>query len=76
MNEQTKRIAKMIGSRLVAHGIVSVHMTNPRLIIHNPSGVDDGAYYPASDISVCGEQAIRDLRDFCNELLGESEKKS
>ena len=78
-----KQIAKAISqNQHVAYGTVKtpseggLRAWEPRLHIHFPSGVDDGAYYPASDIQLYGTEAITNLRDFCNELLLEEVKKS
>lgn len=75
-----KQVAKMIGNGLVAQGTIGVlgtggYTVNPSMVIHMSSGVDDGAYYPASDISVYGKDAVTDLRDFCNEILAEEKPK-
>ena len=81
MNNGMKQIAKPISqNQQVAMGRVKTPSVNgsrewePTLTIHMPSGVDDQAFYPASDIQLHGTEAITNLRDFCNELLGEEVK--
>lgn len=46
-----------------------VAYVNPQLIVLMESGVDDGAYYPASDMSFYGVEQITKLRDLCTLLL-------
>ena len=39
------------------------------LELYQSSGVDDGAYYPATSMTIFGIVQITALRDFCNTLL-------
>ena len=66
-------IAKHIKHDIVAYGAIAgtERHTIAHLNILTSSGVDDGAFYPAQHISVFGEDAVKNLRDFCNELLNE-----
>ena len=81
MNNGQKQIAKPISQnqhvavgRVKTASVEGSRAWEPSLTIHFPSGVDDQAFYPASDIQLYGTEAITNLRDFCNELLGEEVK--
>lgn len=43
--------------------------------ILSESGCDEGAYYPAQHISIYGDNGVTKLRDFCNAILEEFEKR-
>jgi hypothetical protein len=39
------------------------------LELYQSSGVDDGAFYPATSLTIYGTTQITKLRDFCTTLL-------
>jgi hypothetical protein len=83
-NDKSKNIATHIGYDVVAFGMphipVSVaidgtpiggYKQNPSLEILSKDGQDEGAYFPAQSIHINGADAIRQLRDFCDEILND-----
>jgi len=60
-------IAEPISSSVVIRG--STRSGTPQVRLFFESGVDEGAYYPAQDVSVYGLKAVTELRDFCNKIL-------
>jgi hypothetical protein len=81
-NSKSKNIATHIGYDVVAFGqpwedaeTVSGekigYKRNPSLEILSKDGQDEGAYFPAQSIHINGADAIRQLRDFCDEILNE-----
>lgn len=72
-NTKSNQIATHIGNDICAFGAQSglsePHRRPPHFSIVQNDGVDDGAYYPAQSILIYGEDAVRQLRDFCDEIL-------
>lgn len=75
-NKQTNQIATHIGHDVVAFGqpasLISEEVKlkhTARIKIMSADGCDDGAYFPAQCVDVYGEDSIKQLRDFCNEIL-------
>lgn len=72
-NTKSNQIATHIGNDICAFGSPKAEdlntRRNPNFTILQNDGVDDGAYYPAQSINIYGEDAVRQLRDFCDEIL-------
>lgn len=79
-NPKTNQIAAHIGHDVVAFGMPAVTIENsnitrvPSFTIMSADGCDEGAYFPAQSIQIYGEDAVRQLRDFCDEILEPKEK--
>lgn len=84
-NLKSKQIATHIGHSIVAFGLPAIPVSvatdgtpigglrhTPRIEIMSSDGCDEGAYYPSKNIGVYGVDAIRQLRDFCDEILNET----
>lgn len=63
------KTAKHIGHDVVAMGYTAEkHCTMDLLCT---SDADEGAFLPSQHIHINGNEAIKALRDYCEELLGE-----
>lgn len=60
-----KKKSAHIGFNVLAYG------SHSSMEIVQTSAVDDGAFIPASDVQIHSTQNIKNLRDFCDELLKE-----
>lgn len=66
-NQISDRRAAGIGSTQVA--LCLINGASFAVNIFAPSGSDDGAFFPASDINIYGKDAITQLRDFLTASL-------
>lgn len=67
MKNEAIVLAAPIGVCIVVKGVVRTHSVEIRL--YSESGVDEGAYYPAQDINIYGENQVTSLRDFCDSII-------
>ena len=78
MKNGTIITAKHIGYNVIAKGSTyrdpqSGKVVTASVTLLSESGVDEGAFFPAQDILVNGAEHVRNLRDFCDELLKDQE---
>lgn len=67
-------IAKVISRNVIARGDKQPYTGSiPILNIFQESGTDDGAFFPAVDITIHGKDSIENLKALCEELLKEPE---
>ena len=73
MSERPKQIAKHVCYDVYAGGGPKGESKYypPFLNLFTTSGEIEGAFSPAAHILINGEEGVRNLRDLCNELLGE-----
>lgn len=53
-----------------------VHVNRPELTICSPSYHDENGFKPAETVDISGELSIKELRDFCDEVLKATEKEN
>lgn len=74
-NPKTNQIATHIGYDVVAFGMPAIKIDNcslrhsPAIKLMSADGEDNGAYIPAQCIVISGEDAVKQLRNFCDALL-------
>lgn len=66
--------SKVIGNSTVAKSHATSYQCSIELL--SESGIDDNAYYPPQHISIYGEKALADLRDFCDSTIKEMKEEA
>ena len=79
MNPPPIELCESIGMSLVNVTTREAHKVGQpfeqmRLVICTPSGVDDGAYYPAESVDICSLAQITKLRDLLNKAIAIAHK--
>jgi hypothetical protein len=65
MNEPPPSISRLISNQVV----IIAHPRSLHIEILQVGGLDDGAYYPPSEVTIFSASALTNLRDACDEVL-------